>query len=285
MIELIYENNRGQKINLTKLPYWLNVEPIFDYEWDYTKREKRRGSIVAGFTKNVTTVDLTLHILGNTKAIRDQAIDEFNSIIESDIYDGKAGKIWCGEWFTYGYIVSSSNSKWQYDVPIVKKKITLVREQDSWFRRIVKKSYEGEQYTPQVEAWAKNYEPNYDYQYDYMTDFDTSVQLTNPDTLPSNFILSIQGYADQPEIHIGDNVVQFNLEIPSGAALEVNAVTKKTTMHMPDGVDMNVFGARNADYYIFERIPSGKSAVTWNGAFNWEITLIEERSEPRWLTV
>lgn len=285
MIELIYENNRGQKVNLTQLPYWVNVEPIFDYEWDYTKREKRRSTIVAGFTKNISSRSLVLHIMAHSKAARDIAIDEFNSIIESDIYDGKAGKIWCGEWYTYGYIVASDNTKWQYDVPVIKKTITLVREQDSWFRQIVKKSYESDAYTPTPESWTKNYEPNYDYQYDYMTDFDTSVQLNNPDSLPSNFILSIQGYANQPEIHIGDNVIQFNVEVPEGAVLEVNAITKKTTMHMPDGIDMNVFGARNADYYIFERIPSGKSAVTWNGAFTWEITLIEERSEPRWRTV
>ena len=285
MIELIYENNRGQRINLTQLPYWVNVEPIFDYEWDYTKREKRRSTIVAGFTKNISSRSLILHIMSHSKTVRDTAIDEFNSVIESDIYDGKAGKIWCGDWYTYGYIVASDNKKWQYDAPVIEKTITLVREQDSWFRQIVKKSYEGDAYTPTPESWTKNYEPSYDYSYDYMTDFDTSVQLNNPDSLPSNFILLIQGYANQPEIHIGDNVIQFNVEIPEGAVLEVNAITKKTIMHMPDGTDMNVFGARNADYYIFDRIPSGKSVVTWNGAFTWEITLIEERSEPRWRTV
>ena len=285
MIELVYENNRGQKINLTQLPYWTNVEPIMDYSWDYTKREKRRGGIVAGFTKNISEKSLVLHIMGHSKSVRDNAIDEFNSVIESDIYDGVPGKIWCGNWYTYGYIVASQNEKWQYDAPVMKKTITLVREQDSWYRQTVKKSYEGDAYTPDAESWDKGYEPSYDYKFDYMTDFESSVQLTNPDVLPSNFILAIQGEAQQPEIHIGDNVIQFNYDVPEGAVLEVNAVTKTTVVHMPDGVDMNVFGARNADYYIFERIPSGRSAVTWNGTFNWEITLIEERSEPRWLTV
>ena len=285
MIELIYENNRGQKINLTKLPYWLNVEPVMDYEWDYTKREKRRGTIIAGFTKNISSKDLILHIMSHSKSVVSNAVDEFNSVIESDIYDGTPGKIWCGDWYTYGYIIGSKNEKWQYDEPVMKKKITFVREQESWFRQTIKKSYEGDSVTPQVESWVKRYDTGYDFAHDYMVDFESSVTLTNPDALPSVFILSIQGPALQPEIRIGDNVIGFNYDVPDGAVLEVNAVTKKTTTHLPDGTDLNVFGARDPDYYIFERIPSGRSAVTWDGSFNWEITLIEERSEPRWLTV
>ena len=284
-MEFIYENNHGDKINLTEFPYWLNIEPIFNYEWEYTKRSKRRGQIIAGFTKTVSSIDLVFHIIGNTKSIRNNAIDKFNSVIESDIYEGKAGKIWCGDWYTYGYIIASKNEKWQYSAPMIKKTITLVREQDSWYKTLVRKSYEADKYEPQVEKKKKNYEPNYDYQYDFMTDFESSVRLNNPDTLPSNFIVEIQGYANQPQIEIGANVIGFNLEVPDGAVLEINSVTKKAVMHMPDGTDMNVFGARDADYYLFERIPVGNNAIVANGAFTWGITLIEERSEPRWRTV
>ena len=284
-MEFFYENNRGEKINLSQFPYWLNVEPMFNYEWEYTKRAHRRGQIIAGFTKTVTSVDLVLHIIGRTKSIRDNAIDNFNSIIEADIFDGKAGKITCGNWYTYGYIVASKNSKWQYNAPVIKKTITLVKEQDSWYRTIVKKSYEADKYEPQVESWCKNFEPNYDYQYDFMTDFESSVRLNNPDSLPSNFIIYIQGYANRPAVNIGDYTYRINVEVGDGAVLEINSVTKKAIVHQPDGTDMNVFGARDPDFYLFERIPTGDNAVTTNGSFTWEITLIEERSEPRWRTV
>lgn len=295
MQDFIYESSQGTKINLCKFPYWLNVEPMFDYEWDYTKRERRRGDIIAGFTKRTQSKSLVLHIAAKTQAIRNNAIDQFNSAIEADIYNGTPGKIWLGEWYTYGYIVAAKNEKWQYSTPVVKKTITLAREQDSWYRTIVKKSYEADTIVVEPEAWCKNYEDGYDFGvagctafpngYDYMADFDTRVELVNPDSLPSNFVLTIEGPAERPEINIGDNVIQFNWNVPDGAHLVVDA-TKKTTMaYLADGSEVNVFGARNPDYYIFERMPSGINTVTWNGAFNWEITLIEERSEPRWLTV
>ena len=53
---------------------------------------------------------------------------------------------------------------------------------------------------------------------------------------------------------------------------------------MPDGQQINAFGARNPDYYIFQLIESGVNAIVWNGTFSWELQMIEERSEPRWLT-
>ena len=284
-MNLIYENSQGVKINLNEFPYWVNVEPIFNYEWEYTKRAKKRGSIIAGFTKAVSTIDIVLHIIGKTQSIRNNAIDNFNTAIETDIYYGNAGKLWCGDWYTYGYFVSAKNEKWQYKEPVVKKTLTFVREQDSWYKTLVRRSYEADKYEPQVEAWNKNFEPSYDYQYDFMVDFESSLRLNNPDSLPSNFVLTVQGYADRPKVTIGDNVIELNTEVGDGAVLEIDSVSKKAVIHNPDGTDTNVFGARNPDYFLFERIPTGDNPVTTNGAFTWGITIIEERSEPRWRTV
>ena len=285
MNDFIYENNKGEKINLCKWPYKLNVEPMFDYEWDYTKRDYRRGDIIAGFTKKIQTKSLVLHIASPNVDVRNLAIDNLNSAIEADIYEGTPGKIWLGDWFTYGYITAAKNENWQYGVPIIKKTITLAREQSSWYRQILKKSYEANLIIIEPEEWDKTYADMHDFQYDYMTDFDTRVELVNPDALPSNFILKIIGPAERPEITIGKNVIQFNYDVQDGCELVVDATKKTTIVYQPDGTQINVFGARNADYYIFERMPSGINTVEWDGSFSWEITLIEERSEPRWLTV
>ena len=284
MKDFIYESSNGKKFNLFKGPYKLNVEPMFDYEWDYTKRERRRGDIIAGFTKRVTTKSIVLHIASYGEGIRNHAIDEFNSAIEADIYNATAGKIWYGDWFTYGYLVASKNEKWQYGVPVIKKTLTLAQEQDSWYRTTLKKSYENDHINVEPEEWCKTHADKYDYQYDYMIDFETRIDLINPDVLPSHFVLSIQGPADRPRVEIGDNVIEFNWELEDGDVLVVDSTTKTTIIYSADGTQTNVFGARNPDYYIFERMPSGRNSVSWNGPFTWEIRLIEERSEPRWHT-
>lgn len=289
-----YEGNRGNRITLTEPPYYLNVEELLNYEWQYATKDRRRGSIVAGFSKNVSKRAITLHIIGDTEEERNAAIDAFNNVVETDIYDGVAGKIWFGEWFTYGYITGASNSKWQYGVPVVKKEVQLVREQDSWYHIISKTSYdvEEEPEEPSNEG-IKTYEEythsgstvtGYDFTYDYMEDLVSRTVITNPNNVGAEFVVGIQGPVIDPQLKIGDTVIHVSVTVPDGGYLTVDSTAKTVVVTRADGSEVNAFGARDPNYYIFEPIASGDNVITWNGAFPWEIKLIEERSEPRWRT-
>lgn len=602
--KVIYENNRGQRVNLSERPYFLNIEPILDYQWSYSEKEKRRGNIIAGFAKDIQSVDLTLHIMDANADARDEAVDYFNNVIEADIYDGIAGRLIIGDWYTWGYIIASKNTKWQYGKPVVKKVVKLVREQENWYHVVQKANYGSEQaeelynfieediktyegadtnslksltatinpkqsgsgdpspdnicpisgwdsvdvtrsgknLLPQqsdaiqplfipngtqifvsatqptnssscvfnfyradqsrIDYWTLNqsvadgrigknvtitedtyyvaitnvtasnkqielgtaataYEPyqgqtyttdlpetvygggldvvngvltvdramvdmgtltnwayynnrfdttlsdikgvvgwnqiyaicsaldkhpiqpnstdydcsfgiynktlfvryneatsvaelktalsgvqlvyelaeprtiqitpkqvttllgannvwadsgdvtvkywddagriktasgsvvtfskynsmsgvGYDYPYDYMADAQSQKRIENPNSVPCDFSITIQGYVDRPEVQIGDNVIAFDLEVPYGAFLTVDSSKKTAIMTLANGEQVNVFGARDPDYYLFERIKEGKNTVTWNGSFLWEIRMLEERSEPRW---
>ena len=291
----IYENNRGQKINLTEYPYFLNVEPLLDYSWSYTTKEKRRGNIVAGFAKDIETTDLTLHILATNEDRKNEAIDTLNNCIEADIYDGIKGKIIYGDWYTWGYIVSAKNSKWQYDKPLVKKTLTLVREQANWYRITRSANYgdakptynfqEEDIKTFEIDLRGNNVYEGYNYDFDYMTDIASQKVIVNPNASPCDFVITIQGYVNRPEIEIGNNILSINAEVPYGAFLQIDSSKKTAVLTLADGKLINVFGARNPNYYLFQRIPVGKNVITWNGSYLWEIQMLEERSEPLWHTV
>lgn len=214
-----YENNRGQKINLTELPYAINIEPLLDYSWAYATRDRRRGSRVAGFNKAVASKSVTLHILGTTVEERNEAIDAFNNIVEVDIYDGVAGKIWFDNWYTYGYIVSSQNEKWQYDKGIIKKTLELVREEETWYHVIVKNSYsEIPDEDEDFELGIKDYE---------LSPYIHEVTET-PDTTP---------YLFRPSPSLEEDYDRLLLDKVVGGTLAVNQLvpipsnSKSTTVH------------------------------------------------------
>ena len=295
--KFVYENNRGQRINLSEHPYYLDIEPLLDYQWSYSQKEKRRGNIIAGFAKDIQSMDLTLNILARETRRRDEAIDEFNNLIEADIYDGIAGKIWLNDWYTRGYIISSQNTKWQYGNPIVQKKVKLVREQENWYHSVRVGNFgntEQEEAFNFVEDEIKTFEryegdgvsllEGYNYEFDYMADIQSQQRISNPNATPCEFIISIQGYVNRPVVQIGENVIAVDVEVPYGANLQVDSSAKTAILTLADGTMINVFGARDPDYYLFARIPSGNNIVTWNGSFMWEVKMLEERSEPRWLT-
>lgn len=293
--DFVYENNNGEKINLSKLPYKINIEPLIDYSWAYKTKQRQLGNKIVGFFKDIKDSTATLHVLAATATERDEAIDYFNNVIEKDIYYGTAGKLWLGDWYTYAFITASKNSKWQYDAGIVKKEITISKEADSWYHITRAANYgEQEDSTKYIkEDFIKTYDgtdmgdrnrPAYDYAYDYMFDAQSQKIIANAGSIPCDFIITIQGYADSPIITIGDNTYAVNVEVPYGANLVIDSTQKTVIITLADGTKINAFGARDPDYYLFERIDSGKNAVTWDGSYLWELLMIEERSEPRWLT-
>lgn len=287
-----YENNRGNKVTLTELPYALNIEPLLDYSWAYATRDRRRGSRIAGFNKPVASTDVTMHVLAKDIDSRNEAIDAFNNCVEVDIYDGIAGKLWFGDWYTFGYITGAKNSKWQYGIGAIKKDFTFAREEETWFHIIHKSSYtEDEEQEDEFETGIKDYELNettnlegYDYAYDYGVDRISATDVTNPNPLGCDFIIGISGPVNNPFVRVGDTYINVNVEVPDGGTLVIDSTAKTIMLTYADGTVTNAFSARNPDYYIFRQIDSGTNAIIWDGSFRWDLQLIEERSEPRWHT-
>lgn len=392
-----YESNRGNSITLTELPYAINIEPIMDYQWSYATKDKRRGSVIAGFAKAVDTKNLVVHIMAETVEDRDKAIDALNNVIDEDIYDGAAGKLWVNEWFTYGWFIEAKNTKWQYGVPVDRKEMTFVREQATWYHTVYRNSYETQDIDIPWQDGIKHYElqighnkfkidaedgsnrgidyhvdndviyasgtassysnfeagsitlpagdytiigcpaiegvalecagvsdigagaqftladetevtvnihvgnvtldnavfrPHvaeggvgsigYDYPFDYGVDLESQIQVTNPNPLGCNWIMNIMGPVDSPQVKIGDTVVHVNVNLLDGEYLTVDTTNKTVMLTTAEGEQINVFGARDPEYYLFELIGTGYNAISWNGAFKWDFTMIEERSEPRW---
>ena len=47
------------------------------------------------------------------------------------------------------------------------------------------------------------------------------------------------------------------------------------------GKEINLFDYRDKTQSVFERIPGGNLRLNWTGTFGFDLTLFEERSEPR----
>ena len=283
VIKVTYTNNRGNSICLTDYPYYMNVEPLFDYKWSYTSKDKGNGSAVKGFYKEIAEKTLNLVIMGSTKDERDKAIDALNSIIEADIYDGAIGTLKVGNWYCYGYITSAENTSWQYGSAVIKKEVTFVSERQAWYRVLKKNSY-GNEIKVEASEFDKQYEPCYPYPYDYTNEAASQLILVNPAVNPSEFKLSIQGPAESPYLKIGDNVYHITADVPDGAYLVIDSTKKTAIMTLADGTIVNMFGTRDSGFYIFKRIESGRNAVVYDGTFLWQLEVLEERSEPRWHT-
>ena len=126
---------------------------------------------------------------------------------------------------------------------------------------------------------------NLDYPHDYKHDFFPGVgskELFNTDFWSTNFRMIIYGACKNPAVYVNGHAYQIFDVLENGEYITIDSITKKIYKTAVDGTQTNVFNLRNRDSYIFEKISPGNNTVVWLGDFGVDITLLEERSEPKW---
>ena len=81
---------------------------------------------------------------------------------------------------------------------------------------------------------------------------------------------------------MSDHIYQVFGTIRAGETLVVDSLAKTIMLSTVSGTRVNWFNNRNRENYIFEPIPAGQSNILYNGSFAFDLTVIEERSEPKW---
>ena len=122
----------------------------------------------------------------------------------------------------------------------------------------------------------------YDYAYDFYSTM-ASTLLFNGGFVPTNFRMIIYGACSNPSINISGHVYQVNCDVLDGEYLTIDSTTKKIQLVKYDGTVVNKFNERSKQSYVFEKIPTGANTVTWTGSYGFDIILMEERSEPKWI--
>lgn len=110
----------------------------------------------------------------------------------------------------------------------------------------------------------------------------TNRVLSNTGIVEMPFRLIIYGPCVNPVIYISNHAYQVNCSVESGEHLIIDSSEKTIQLVSNHGIISNKFAQRNKESYIFQKIPAGSNNITWDGSFGFDITLFEERSEPRW---
>lgn len=110
----------------------------------------------------------------------------------------------------------------------------------------------------------------------------------NASIQPCDWIMTIYGPAVNPHVQIGGNRIELTGTIPAGAYATINTRSRTITLTDKNGITTNIFNqgvrgaGRDSGSYCFQPISSGRQLVTWSGSFDFDLSLIEERSDPSW---
>lgn len=271
---LKYKNHMGEVIDFGQSGIYVSSNDLHDYSWTVTQKNDR----ISAFKRSVATRTLPVVIFCQTAEDGVAARNRLLEVAEKDVLAKKPGRIIVGDYYFSCYVTGSKKSNYLATRRRMEAKLTLVSDAPYWAR-------ESEfSFDTGTDSGSAAVGENYAL-LDYPFDFAGTNQLStfvNPNFVGSNFRLIVYGEAVNPTVYIGGHKYQVSCTVGANEYLTIDSVAKTIIVTQVDGTVVNHFKDRSRDSYIFEKIPSGKVDVSWDGTLRMTLVLLEERSEPKW---
>ena len=271
--QLKYKNHINEVFEFGKDGIFVDMNELHDYEWNVTKK----GSRISAFNRDVSKRKLPIIIICDTEEKGIKARNKLLEVVEKDVLAMKHGRIIIGDYYFRCFVTKSQKKNYLTTKRLMEVTLTLTTDFPYWVKETTvpfSKKVTGEE-------GGKNLDFDHDVPYDYFGGIENR-ELNNTGFVGADFRIVIYGACSNPALYVNGHLYQVNCDVGENEYLTIDSVSKKVYLTANDGTVTNVFNLRNKDSYIFEKIPSGKSAVTWEGDYGFDITILEERSEPKW---
>lgn len=274
MIEVRYVSSNRKEYNLIGDKMRPTSGVFHDYEWDPETVSQKMGDKVTGFTKKAKTYSLTLTVRGKLEE-RKSLIDELTNEFEHDIINITPGRIFFGGWYIDCYIknkttgISGTWNNWtELSVGAYCPYPFWIRETPYYFKAAEITSTNNKRYAGR-------------YAYRYANGLNNTY-IINDHYAESNFRMVIYGPCVKPSVYIGGYEYHVDITLEAGEYLEIDSAAETVTKYMVSGIRVNAFNNRSFQNNIFRPIQPGQQDISWDGSFDFDLILFEERSEPRW---
>lgn len=271
--KFIFENHLGQRFEGLPNGVYLNQSDLRDYSWKFDTINGR----ISRFFKDVTNRKIPLVVYGKSGDEAVAVMNRLHELAEADIVENIPGKIIVGDYYTSGFITACAKSNYLIRRKYCKLDLTLTSDDPSWYSERVYPFFPSDQ---------REFTGGIDYPFDYSFDYaiSTNAQKIVCNSVGSSaFKLLIYGEATNPAVVINGHTYEINGTIRKGETLLIDSARKTIALTTADGKKVNWFDNRGRESYIFEPIPSGQSTVAWSGLFGFDLTVVEKRSEPKWI--
>lgn len=272
--KFIYEDHLGRRFVGLDCGVYMNYNDLRDYVWNYETINSR----ISRFYRGITTREIPLVVCGASDKEAAAVMNRLHELTETDVTVNMPGKVYIGDYYTYGYIAGSTKTDYLITKRMCKITLSFISDDPSWYRSQVYAFPIGT--GNQISSGSGT-----DYPYDYPYDYALQLQGRNiiSDAVGSSaFKLEIFGTAENPTVTISGHAYRVQGRVNAGEVLTIDSLAKTIILTTVSGQKINWFDKRNRESYVFEPIPTGMNSVTWSGEFGFELTVIEKRSEPRW---
>jgi len=276
MLEKItYINHIGEKLEFGKNSLFANENELRDYAYEITEKNNK----IAGFKKGIVSKAIPLIMKTQSDADGIELRNRVFEVFEKDVLTNQYGRFVIGDYYLKCYVTELSKADYLVSRQYITFNAVLNTDRPEWIKE-----------TPiYFRGGTVPGNEHLDFNYDFNYDFRNSVkagEINNTGITPCNFKIVIYGATINPTIYIGNHAYSVKGEIKQGEFLTIlsDGKTKTITLSKENGEKVNWFNNRDKESYIFEKIPVGVNSVAVTDEnLNFDVVLLEERSEPKWI--
>lgn len=273
-----YVSGNSRKEFILNQNYEISIKTCNPYQsnWTYEFVKRQYGIDISRFGKDPINLKIALKFRG-TKLTINQNLENFYKECEKDIIGMTPGKIWIGDHYLQGYVISRTTTNVS-EFYGRKQELSFLGIKGFWIKE-EKRSFYAASADPGGDT---DLDYNYDYNYDYAAEAGSGKQWYVDHFASSEFKMIIYGSAVDPRININGYPYQIFDDIETGEYVLIDSQNNTVTKYRNNGTTVNLFDMRAKEQSVFQPIPGGLNSVSWSGAFGFDIILFTERSEPKW---
>lgn len=265
----------GKEIDLSggRIRAHIKTAGFYDYEYEVDETKVADDITVNGFTVDSRKYELVLDFRGN-KEERAETAEELFAVTNIDIAQRKAGRLYLKDEYINCYIVSSKFENAGRD-GVVRKIAGIYAAKPKWIKEYPN-TFKASEVTS---SNNKRYSGRYAYRY---ANGLNNTSVVNQHYGECSFLLRIHGPCVKPSVYIGGHEYHVDITLEAGEYLEIDSAGETVTKYMVSGIRVNAFHNRSFKNSVFQPVQTGRQDVFWDGKFDFDLILYEERSEPRW---
>lgn len=273
---MIYTNAEGKVLELSGgvIRAKIKTAGLYDWEYEVDYEQKEAGRTLYGFVKNAKEYEMILDFTGSRQERR-EALEKFREITEVDMYKKKPGKLQLNGCYLECFIIGAEHSTEEGNYRTVRKKAKIFALYPFWTIEDTQNFWKSDTKV----SGAKKYKYRYPYRYGGNAG---KGYLINRNITDTNFVIRIYGPTANPQIKINGHPYLVNETLSEGEYIRAESRNNTIVKVSQTGEETKIFDKRQKGITFFKKIPPGTLLVEWTGGFTFNVTLYEERNEPKW---
>lgn len=249
--QLRYINHLNETLRFGEDGLYVNINSLHDFAWNVLSQNDK----ISGFDRTIHTKSFPVRIAALSEEEGIAKRNKLFEIPEKDVLAMKPGKLVVGGFYLPCYVTSSSKTFYSVEGRFLYTDIVVTSDRKYWI---------SERFFQEDELFEDG--------------------VTNDGFTDANFKVNFYGPADGAGVIIEGHTYMVNAPIAQGETLTIDSLEEKVYITDSAGYIRSVFNYRDRDNWIFEKIPPCvKSEIEVEEAESLDITIYQERSEPKWV--